>query len=580
MVGAYKGDAMTAAPRFHLAVMQPSTYVHSLGFLDPARYVRYQLRRLGLEVSIGKNRLREDAVNIVFGAHLGFQHELKDKYPCLIFNLEQTGPGGASLSEDYLRLLRSSAVIDYDPQNVPHYCADPADVPLLPFYSAPYLGGQQAVPLQERPIDLLFFGSMNPRRKALLDRIEACGLEVTSFDRPLYGPERDHFIQQAKAVINCHFYESSRFEKIRAAHCLSLGTAVISERAPQTLPPAAFDEAVFWLDDAGFEKFFRETFRSEAFYEQAQAQLEAFSQHDPIEAYADLVGFAAGFVQAYRQSHAAQIWAPNRVNVGSGKDYRPGWLNIDVMEGAEPDLVLNLGEKIDWPVLLPTRFGGEVELQPNSVEVLYANNVLEHVGDLVTFMTNALTLLKEGGTFEIEVPYEKALSAWQDPTHVRALNENSWIYYTQWFWYLGWFEHRFEMGQSSWLDLNLQPCAKDEAAFMRVTLQKVATSAQERNTARVMRADFAGLDEDLPHESEMIFGGGPTSAPPALSAPPLYKPFDVQPAPAAGHMPLIKGKPEQMNQAPAGVGICDSSAQAAISSAMGRVLVKLRHQSY
>jgi hypothetical protein len=102
MVGAYKGDAMTAAPRFHLAVMQPSTYVHSLGFLDPARYVRYQLRRLGLEVSIGKNRLREDAVNIVFGAHLGFQHELKDKYPCLIFNLEQTGPGGASLSEDYL----------------------------------------------------------------------------------------------------------------------------------------------------------------------------------------------------------------------------------------------------------------------------------------------------------------------------------------------------------------------------------------------------------------------------------------------------------------------------------------------
>ena len=26
---------------------------------------------------------------------------------------------------------------------------------------------------------------------------------------------------------------------------------------------------------------------------------------------------------------------------------------------------------------------------------------------------------------------------------MRAMNENSWLYYTDWFWYLGWFEHRF-----------------------------------------------------------------------------------------------------------------------------------------
>jgi hypothetical protein len=271
---------------------------------------------------------------------------------------------------------------------------------------------------------------------------------------------------------------------------------------------------------------------------------------------------------------------PNRVNIGSGKDYRLGWLNIDVIEGAEPDMVLNLGEKLDWPVLRSTRFGGEVELQPNSVEVLYANNVLEHVGDLVTFMTNALALLKEGGIFEIEVPYEKALTAWQDPTHVRALNENSWIYFTQWFWYLGWFEHRFEMAQSSWLNQNLQPCAKEDAAFMRVTLQKVTTSAQERNTARAMRADFGGLDEDFPPPSEMIFSSGQKTSPPEASAPHRLKPIYVEPARAATVAPAAKTKPQQMAQAPSGVGICDSSAQAAISSAMGRVLVKLRHQSY
>ena len=90
------------------------------------------------------------------------------------------------------------------------------------------------------------------------------------------------------------------------------------------------------------------------------------------------------------------------------------------------------------------------------------------VPQLTQLMTNALTLLKDGGRFEIEVPYEHAATAWQDPTHVRALNENSWIYYCEWFWYLGWFEHRFEMIGSSYLDLKLQPCGKENAAFMRV----------------------------------------------------------------------------------------------------------------
>lgn len=494
---------MSHAPRFHLAVMQPAGYLHSLGFLDPARYVRYQLRRLGMEVTIAKNRLREDAVNIVFGAHLGFDPSLHARFAYLIFNLEQIGPGGAQVSEDYLRLLRTSGVLDYEAQNVPHYCTDPNDVPLLPFYSAPYLKPEDSPPLEDRPIDLLFFGSMNPRRKAFIDRVEACGVQVAIFDRPLYGPERDEYIRQSKAVINCRFYETSRFEQIRAAHCLSLGTPVISERALQS--PAAFDDAVFWLDEACFQAFFAQTFRSEAFYEQARTQISDFRQRDPIEAYADLVGFAAGFVKGYTERHEQTTWKPTQINLGSGKDYRMGWLNLDVIDKAEPDVVLDLGRKIDWPVHLPTRFGGELELHCNSVDKIYANNVLEHVPDLVALMSNALALLKEGGTFEIEVPFEKAPTAWQDPTHLRALNENSWVYYTDWFWYLGWFEHRFSMVESCWLNMKLQPCTKEEAAFMRVILSKVTTTDQERNTARAMQADFGGLDDDHPADADILF---------------------------------------------------------------------------
>jgi hypothetical protein len=119
------------------------------------------------------------------------------------------------------------------------------------------------------------------------------------------------------------------------------------------------------------------------------------------------------------------------------------------------------------------------------------------VPDLPCLMTNVLTLLKEGGEIEIEVPYEKAPTAWQDPTHIRAMNENSWMYYVEWFWYLGWFEHRFEITHADWLDGQLRSCSKNVAAFMRVSLRKIATTSQERTIARTLQANFSGFDDHL-----------------------------------------------------------------------------------
>ena len=488
---------MPSLPPVHLAIMQPAGYVHSLGFLDTARYLRWQLRRFGVEPTLAKNRLREDALNIVFGAHLGFPPAWRERHACLFFNLEQLGEGGAQVGDAYLDLLRSSAVADYDARNVPAYAADAADVPIVPFLHAPFLREAEPLPLEARPIDLLFFGSINPRRRAFIERVEACGLAVSVFDGPLYGPERDGFIRQAKAVLNMPFYETSRFEQVRASLCLSLGTPVISERIVGAEVPAAFEDKVDWIDGAGVESFFRERFATPAWFDSARSRLDAWvNGPDPVNAYADLLAFGAGFFEGHRSRRPAQAAQPTCINLGSGKDYRPGWLNIDVLDRAEPDLVLDLGRAQTWPQTLATRFGGEVTLAPGTVERIHANNVLEHVPDLPTLMGNALALLAEGGRLEIEVPYEKALTAWQDPTHLRAMNENSWLYYTDWFWYLGWFEHRFDIVEAAWLDAAVKPCEKAQAAFMRVTLRKRATTPRERTVARAMRADFGGLDDD------------------------------------------------------------------------------------
>jgi SAM-dependent methyltransferase len=486
-------------PDVHIAIMQPPGYVHSLALVDPARFIRHQLRRFGVRVTLGKNRLRGDAINLVLGAHLGFPPSWRERHACLFVNLEQLGPGGAQVTEEYRRLLQTSGVVDYDLANVGAYGADPADVPLIPFRHAPYLDSVAAAAprLEDRPIDLLFFGSMNERRRRMIARIEACGLTVAMFEQPLYGQERDRYVSQAKAVLNCHFYERATFEQVRTFHCLSLGTPVISERSPLTRPDEVFEQAVSWFDDSTLETFFRDHFGQPEFFERAREQLRGWRVHDPVEAYADLLAFAAGYAGGHASSKPEGPWKPSCINLGSGKDYKAGWLNLDVIDRAEPDLVLDLGKPQTFPIEAVSRFGQALSLHGGQVEKVYANNVLEHVPDLPCLMTNVLALLAEGGEIEIEVPYEKARTAWQDPTHIRAMNENSWIYYTDWFWYLGWYEHRFELADSSFLDEALRPCAQPNAAFMKVVLRKIPTTDWERMQAQALQGGLRVPDDEL-----------------------------------------------------------------------------------
>jgi len=89
---------------------------------------------------------------------------------------------------------------------------------------------------------------------------------------------------------------------------------------------------------------------------------------------------------------------------------------------------------------LTQRFG-KLKFQRGWFDCITASHVLEHLPDLVAAMTNCLNLLADGGFFRITVPYDLSDGAWQDPTHVHAFNERSWLYYREWFWYLGWSRH-------------------------------------------------------------------------------------------------------------------------------------------
>jgi len=111
-----------------------------------------------------------------------------------------------------------------------------------------------------------------------------------------------------------------------------------------------------------------------------------------------------------------------KLNLGSGKDWRKDCINADIQPEKKPDWVLDITQ-VPWGEVIDTRLG-RFPVEKGMFPEIIANDVLEHIPDLVSAMTNCRDLLKRGGEMHIHVPYDLSLGAWQDPTHVRAFNEN------------------------------------------------------------------------------------------------------------------------------------------------------------
>jgi len=67
----------------------------------------------------------------------------------------------------------------------------------------------------------------------------------------------------------------------------------------------------------------------------------------------------------------------------------------------------------------------------DSVGVIRASHIFEHLNDPIQTMNNAYRALAPGGFLFCEVPSTDGRGAFQDPTHVSFWNENSFWYYTR-----------------------------------------------------------------------------------------------------------------------------------------------------
>ena len=72
-----------------------------------------------------------------------------------------------------------------------------------------------------------------------------------------------------------------------------------------------------------------------------------------------------------------------------------------------------------------------IPLPDNSVGVMHAHHIIEHLKDPIFTMKEIHRVMAHGGWVFIEVPSTDGRGAFQDPTHVSYWNQNSFFYYTR-----------------------------------------------------------------------------------------------------------------------------------------------------
>lgn len=167
---------------------------------------------------------------LIFGSHLlPYAKEGANKDDVL-YQTEVVSPECAWFKPEYIRILREHEVWDYSPRNVEALKKLDIHAKLVPIRYMPCMSKFTNKPPEKQDIDVLFYGSMNERRKQIIDGLLAEGVEVyKAFN--VYGKERDDLIARSKIVLNIHQYDHSAFEIFRCAHLMANRKCVVSEES-------------------------------------------------------------------------------------------------------------------------------------------------------------------------------------------------------------------------------------------------------------------------------------------------------------------------------------------------------------
>lgn len=178
-----------------------------------------------------------------------------------------------------------------------------------------------------------------------------------------------------------------------------------------------------------------------------------------------------------------------KLNLGGGRDVRPGWDHLDskatiewlIEEGCDPFEAGLAYADLDDPE------GVKLPYDDDTYDLVEASHVLEHITHLLPLVQEVHRITKPGGQFCVAVPYGSSDDAFEDPTHVRQFFPGSWSYFSQPIYWRGDYGYRGDFKPVLcllYIDQLRYPAGDAQAAQV---MEDVIT---KRNTVHEMRVVF------------------------------------------------------------------------------------------
>ena len=218
---------------YNICIIRPQNYIHSSAFIELAELVCFGLRDLGYSASVSENKIDAAARNIIIGCHL-LDPAVADRLHAstIILNTEQLFDDEDDWVKRVIPWVSRFETWDYSRVNVDKLSTLPHVK--LRFLPIGYHGELARIKREaDQDIDVLFYGSVNERRRKILADLQSAGLNVHAVFG-VYGPQRDVLIARSKVVLNMHFYKSHIFEIVRVFYLMTNSKAVVGEVGEMT----------------------------------------------------------------------------------------------------------------------------------------------------------------------------------------------------------------------------------------------------------------------------------------------------------------------------------------------------------
>jgi len=240
--------APTATPvseRWAVVIVSPPGYSHSEAFREVAEGLHHGLRALGHDSVVTTELAVEGRRPILLGANLLAAARAVPPPGAILYNLEQVQEGSPWFGRELLELYRRHPLWDYSAANAT--ALERLGLPRPRVVPVGYVPELTRIAPADEDVDVLFYGSLNDRRKAVLRELEARGARVhIAFG--LYGAARDRLVARSRLVLNVHFYEAKVFEIVRVSYLLANRRTVVSERGHDREEERAFQAGIAFAE--------------------------------------------------------------------------------------------------------------------------------------------------------------------------------------------------------------------------------------------------------------------------------------------------------------------------------------------